>query len=492
MISLYPDQEEFVGEIRREWPGHKRIVAMMPTGGGKTRVAARIIEGFVNRGLRVCFVVPRITLVGQTARAFNELGLEDITLQWGESETCSRALITISSIDTMIRREKVDYDLIIIDECHYKRAKILEWMNDHPGDRYLGLSATPYAKWMGNYYTGLAKSKGMRWLIDNGRLSEYEVYAPEVPDLSKCKSKSGAMGNDYIESEIEAIMGDFKVIGNVVKNWLEHGENRLTMALCVNVSHANHLMIGFQKEGVSCEVVTAKVKVDERERIFQRMRDGITKIVLSVDTLTAGFDLPAVTCLINARPTKSRMRYVLGLGRVLRVYEGTIAKIFDHSGTSIALGLPEDIDIDHLENDSDGGSKEAVRAEKDATVKKPKLCQLCNFLKPAGVYACPKCGFKPVMGEDVETDESRGLTKVKGKKQTYAQEDKQKFYSELKGYQREARSAGKKASDGYLAHLYKSRFGVWPRKMKDIARPAGLEVRNYIKSRQIAYAKGKK
>jgi len=117
MISLYPDQEEFVGEIRREWPRHKRIVAMMPTGGGKTRVAARIIEGFVNRGLRVCFVVPRITLVGQTARAFNELGLEDITLQWGESETCSRALITISSIDTMIRREKVDYDLIIIDEC---------------------------------------------------------------------------------------------------------------------------------------------------------------------------------------------------------------------------------------------------------------------------------------------------------------------------------------------------------------------------------------
>ncbi len=32
-------------------------------------------------------------------------------------------------------------------------------------------------------------------------------------------------------------------------------------------------------------------------------------------------------------------------------------------------------------------------------------------MKPAGVYICPKCGFKPLVGEDVETDNTRNLKK---------------------------------------------------------------------------------
>ena len=83
-ISLYPDQEEFLGEIRKLWPHHKRIACQAPTGAGKTRVAAKIIEGCVSRGLRVCFIVPRISLVIQTAKVFTDLGLEgdDVYLGW--------------------------------------------------------------------------------------------------------------------------------------------------------------------------------------------------------------------------------------------------------------------------------------------------------------------------------------------------------------------------------------------------------------------------
>lgn len=489
MISLYDDQVEFIGDIRQVWRSNLRMVAMAPTGAGKTRVAAKIIEGCTSRGMRVCFVVPRISLVGQTVRALNDLGLEDITLQWGDSETCDRALITVASVDTMIRRVKRDYDLVIIDECHYKRKQILEWMENHPKERYLGLTATPYASWMGNYYTGLAKSKGMRWLIDNKRLAEYEVFAPSVPDMSRAKTRKGTMGNDYVEADIEAIMGDYKVVGNVVENWLEHGESRLTMTLAVNVNHANHLMLEFEKAGVPCETITAKTKVEERERIFQRMRDGITKNVLSVDTLTAGFDMPEVTCLINARPTKSLMRYVQGMGRALRYYKDITTYIFDHSGSTLELGMPEDITIDELFSEEEGKSCDSEQEEKEKTIKKPKLCPSCNFLKAAGVYKCPKCGFIPVVGEDVETDSSRKLEKIKGKKKTFTQKDKQKFYYQLLGYQKQRVSEGRKASDGYISHLYKSKFGVWPRSLGKRMLQPGPEVLSYIKSRQIAYAK---
>ena len=487
MISLYPDQEEFITSIRGLWRDNLRIVAYASTGFGKTRVAARIIEGFLSKGLRVCFVVPRISLVAQTEKAFRDLGIEDITFQWADSETNQHALLTISSIDTMIRRDKIDYDLIIIDEAHLRRKKLLEWMDTHPEDRYLGLTATPFAPFLSEHFTAMAKSKSMKWLIENKRLSAYEVYAPTVPNLKGVKIKAG----DYVESDLEQVMCGAKIVGDVIQNWLEKGEDRMTMVLAINVAHANFLLIEFQKAGVSSEVITAKVPVEEREVIFQRVRDGITKVLISVDCLTIGFDIPEISCLINARPTKSLMRYIQGMGRVLRYVEGKTAIIFDHAGSSIDLGLPCDIDIDELPTETAKEAKE--REKKEAEIKapsKPKICPSCNFVKNAGVHECPRCKFKPVMGEDeLETDRTRGLTKIKGKKQDVTKESKQLFYSQLLGFQKQREMEGKKASDGYIAHLYRGRFDCWPRGLNKKAITPGAEVSGFIKSRQIAYAK---
>lgn len=489
-ISLYDDQSEFIGEIRKLWKGHNKILGYAQTGFGKTRCAAKIIAGCNKAGMRVCFVVPRISLIGQTIKAFNELGLQDITLIHAEADTDHRAMITIASADTYIRREKGNFDLTIVDECHHRREKLLEWMKDHPDDRYLGLSATPFANWLGEYYTGLAKSKGLRWLIDNNRLAEYEIYAPTVPDLSGAKtSNSESHGEDYREKDLEVVMNGVQVVGNIVNNWLEHGENLPTMALCVNVAHANHITIEFNKAGVSCEVITAKTPIEERERIFKRVKNGITKVLASVNCLTEGFDEPTIQVLINARPTKSKARYLQGIGRVLRYLPGKVAKIFDHSGTSIALGYPEDIDIYSLATGNNGESKDSSRQIEEKTEKNPKPCPSCKFLKAAGVYICPKCGFKPIVGEDVEVDETRGLVKVKGKKKTYTTEEKQIWYSQLLGYQRERAAMGKPVSDGYIAHCYKDKFDVWPQGLSKNMCAPGIEVRNFIRHKNIKFSK---
>lgn len=496
MISLYPDQEEFIAEIRALWKDHRRIVAMACTGFGKTRVAARIIEGCTARGMKVCFLVPRISLIQQTARAFIDLGLEDITLLWSGYDTDYSAKITIASADTYIRREKMDFDLVIVDEMHHRRKQLLTWMVDHPEERYIGLSATPFSGWIGEHYTGLAKSKSMRWMIDNKRLCDYEIYAPDSPDLSGLKTRETAYGADYIESDIAEIMDGAQVVGNIVNNWLENGQNRLTMALPVNVAHANHLCIEFQRVGIQSEVVSAKTPVEERERIFSRIRAGITRVVLSVNCLTEGFDIPEISCVINARPTKSRARWMQGVGRGLRLkpedYQFQDCIIFDHSGTAIDLGFPEDITIDQLPTGDDGMNDSSAVDPKEKTDKKPKECPQCKFLKDAGVYVCPKCGFKPLTGQDVEVDESRGLVKLKGKKkQEKTKEEKEMFWRQLLGYRREKAAEGKVVSDGYLAHTYREWAGVWPRGMTNHPMPCGVEVRNFIKHKNIKFAKGK-
>lgn len=495
MIQLYEDQQEALNSVRSLWRAHRRIVLMAPTGSGKTFIASEIIKGCISRGLRVCFIVPRVSLLQQTAKAFFQFGIEDITLLWADYDTDYSAAVTIASADTYIRRERGEYDLVIVDECHHRRKQLLEWMSDNPDDRYLGLSATPFAPWIGEYYTGLAKAKSMRWLIDNNRLADYQIFAPEIPDMSTAKTVSTPNGRDYRESDLEEIMGDAKVVGNVVQNWLEHGENRRTMALCVNVAHANHLTLSFQRAGVSAEVVTASTPVDERERVFERVRDGRTTVLLSVNALTEGFDVPEISCIINARPTKSLMRYVQGMGRGLRKKPAHIAHkdciIFDHSGTTLDLGFPCQIDIDELPLESDGMEDSASSIDEEKEEKKPKMCPQCKFLKNAGVYVCPQCGFKPISGEDVEVDESRGLRKIRGKEKAVTIQDKQKFYSELLGYQRERAARGKPVSDGYIAHTYREKFGVWPRSLSNYPMVPSPETRGFIQHKNIKFAKSR-
>lgn len=491
MISLYPHQEEFLNEIRSLWKSHKRIAAMAVTGFGKTRCSARIIEGFVSRGLRVCFIVPRVSLIEQTARSFSELGLDDITYLWGDYPTDYSAKITIASIDTYIRREKREFDLCIVDEAHHCRKKLCDWMDEFPDERYIGLSATPFGNWMGKYYTALAKSKSMRWMIDNGYLAPYDIYAPSKPDLSKVPVVKTPSGRDYKESALEEVMGEAKVVGNIVKNWLENGENRLTMALCVNVKHANHLCIEFGKHGVNAEVVTANTPIPEREAIFKRTREGLTRVILSVNCLTEGFDLPEISCLINARPTKSRARWSQGAGRSLRYVEGKRAIIFDHSATSLDLGYPEDMTIDELLDGSEPKKSERVKKEQEKKEKKPKECPRCSYVKPAGQYVCAKCGYKPLAGEDVETDESRELEIVKGTKKAYTKQQKQEFYSELIAMKNEFKLKGKPKGDRWHDAMYKQKFGVWAKGLHDSPKAPTIETRNYVKSRMIAFAKGR-
>lgn len=46
-------------------------------------------------------------------------------------------------------------------------------------------------------------------------------------------------------------------------------------------------------------------------------------------------------------------------------------------------------------------------------------------MKPSGVYVCPKCGFKPLVGQDVETDGTRNIKKMSKHETVYTKSDKQ-------------------------------------------------------------------
>lgn len=495
-ITPKPAQQVALNMLRQHWKQYRTFLLSAPVGYGKTAVAAFIIDGFIKHNMRVMFAAPYTVLVTQTAERFIQYGLpeDEIGYVWRDHPNYDPdKLIQIASTDTLIRREFPDnIDLLIIDEAHMRRKWLLELIRDSK-IKVIGLSGSPFAKFMGQYYEKFIKPTTMRDLIKAGDLSDYEFYAPIKPDLSGVKSQSTAMGPDYKEEELAKIMCGADLVGNIVDNWLANGENLPTICFCVNVAHANYVVIQFNKAGVAAEIMTASTPHDDRQLIIKRFELGITKVLVNVGVLVAGFDSD-VRCVIYARPTKSEIRWIQSLGRGLRSAPGKKhCKIFDHSGTVHRLGYPDNIEYDSLLSDDDG-MKETKQAKKEKEEKLPKECPECHFMKPAGVYVCPKCGFKPLHGENVETDESRSLTKLKNKelKDKHTKELKQYWWSQIKFYQSMRAAQGRPVSDGWCSYLFKDKFNEWPSKSFHNS-PSEItpEVSNFIRHKNIAFAKGR-
>lgn len=78
-----------------------------------------------------------------------------------------------------------------------------------------------------------------------------------MPDLAGVKTSNTVFGRDYNEEQLASIMGSSDLVGDIVSNWLENGEDLPTICFCVNVAHANFVTREFLQSGIGAEVMTA-------------------------------------------------------------------------------------------------------------------------------------------------------------------------------------------------------------------------------------------
>ena len=193
---------------------------------------------------------------------------------------------------------------------------------------FIALSATPWARGLGKYYDDLIIPTTTRELIDAGFLSDFVAFAPIDPDLSGVSTKRG----DYAQDELADAMDTAQITGDIVAEWLKRGEDRPTIAFCVNRRHAQHVCERFVEAGVAAEYIDGETPHGDdseepdpegqtRRDMFARFESGETKILVSIGVLTTGFDAD-VRCIIDAQPTKSRILFVQKIGRGLRTAEG--------------------------------------------------------------------------------------------------------------------------------------------------------------------------
>ena len=484
MAVLRPYQEEAIRRLRQSLKlGNKRPVLQLPTGAGKTRVASAIIDLALARRKRAIFTVPAVSLVDQTVDSFLRVGVSELgVIQQAHEMTDSSRPVQVASVQSLMRRDIPPADLVIVDECHRMFDFVHDWMArpEWKNVPFIGLSATPWARGLGRHYDDLVIGETIQGLIDAGHLSPFRTFAPNIPDLSGV----GVQGGDYIQKQLSAVMGEEKLVADVVQTWLEKGENRPTLCFAVDRAHAKHLQMSFEAVGVPTGYVDAYTKPEVREAIRRSFQAGRLEVVVNVGCLTTGVDWD-VRCISLARPTKSEMLYVQMIGRGLRTAEGkSDCLILDHSGTTLTLGFVTDIHRDKL---CDG--KERGKSDPMAKERLPKPCPQCAFLKPVGMRACPSCGFAPQHGpKEIRCADASLVELTKDKRKVEpSKRDEREFYAELLHI-----AMGRGYKLGWAAAKFREWRGKWPpRDWQHTVVPISpsLATQNWVTSRAIAWAK---
>lgn len=385
-------------------------------------------------------------------------------------------------MQTLMRRTPPPADVVLIDEAH----RWFEWYGKwfaHPDwqkTRWVGLSATPWTRGLGKHFDELIVAATTGDLIEKGHLCPFKVMAPSHPDLTGVKTVAG----DYREDQLAAIMGDAKLVADVVDTWREHGQDRPTFCFAVDRAHARKLAEAFAAAGVATEYMDAFTSREERLEIRGRFHSGETRIVCNVGVLTTGIDWD-VRCLSLARPTKSEILFCQIVGRGLRTAPGKLdCLILDHTDTHLKLGMVTDIHHASL----DGGT-ERKKAPGVPEERLPRECPSCRFLMAATSIECPNCGFV-IRKQSMVVSAPGNLTWLERRSAGRADRTNGalSFVAELYGY---AHLHGKSGS--WVQAMYKNKFKTWvPAQWQGVTpiQPSP-ETIAYIRSRNIAWAKSR-
>jgi DNA repair protein RadD len=341
----------------------------MPTGAGKTVVAAEAIRSSVARGNRVLFLVHRQELLAQSVAKLEQAGVTDLRIiQAGSDLGNPRAMVAVASIPTLTRwtDRQPEAQLVIIDECHHVVAKTWRNLADHyASSLVLGLSATPErsdGKSLGDIFDGIVVGATVRELVDLGHLVPCRVFAP--PQSMEAK---------YVaQSPLTA--------------YTKYTPGERAVIFCMTVEHAQRVADEMNAGGVPCAVVHGEMGKDARRTALADLEAGRIRAVASIGVLTEGWDSPAVAACILARKPQHAGLYLQMVGRVLRPSPGkTHATLIDLCGSVHDHGPP---DLDR-EYSLDG---KGIRRTDDREAI--RQCLTCGGVFRAGPECCPLCGVE--------------------------------------------------------------------------------------------------
>jgi DNA repair protein RadD len=464
--------------------GAKRILICAPTGGGKTVLASALMEMVREKGNNASFVVDRLSLIQQTSDTFDRYGLDHGVIQGGHIRWRPGMPIQLCSVQTLGRRAWPDTSVDVFDEAHVLHATHKKRMEEKRSI-VIGLTATPFTKGLGKWFDVVINVTTTRALIEQGWLSPYRIFSCAEPDMTGVTVKSTGEWD-----EREASSKALEVVGDVVAEYIKHGEGRKFICSAVDTAHVEELQRQFLASGINVATYTYKDSDEDRADTTSEFKkpDSAIRGLITVTAASRGFDVPDVSCVIMARPLrKSLAEHIQLFGRGLRISPETgktNCKVLDHSGNCSRFFDECESFFDFGAGELDDGKKREKPKKKEKKELEPVKCPECRALhKP--LPACPCCGHEYPRRATVQHVPGTLKELIAG---GHRKELSVALWPQVCGYVLERRE-GDAARKQALA-IYKNMTGNWPLGEFDPRKavPPSSEVRNRIRAQQIRFA----
>lgn len=368
-------------ELRRSGVVAPRLLLVSRTGTGKTVIAGEFLRSVVAKGHRANVVVRDRTLIDQTSRHLDRVGITDHGVVAAGHPRCNpAAMVQICSAQTLTARgQRPPADVLVFDEAHGIMCETSQQIAlAYPDATILGLTATPergdgkaLGAPYGIFHALVPVRASFDQLVQQGALVDCDVIAPE----------GGKPTQRLSQDPIDALK--------------KYGPGHRVVIFGRDRAHAAELAAQAEAEGFRAGTVhgESKNRDEHLERIGLPGSDPRAYDVLTnCDLLTQGWDCPAVDTIILARGCSSWSQWMQICGRALRpippaqahLFQKQRALIVDLRGSIYLHGHPGDDHVFSLEGkpvQSAGGSDELPL----------RYCVKCGATfryKPA----CPRCG----------------------------------------------------------------------------------------------------
>lgn len=369
--------------------GHRCVLMVLSTGGGKTYIFCKMTHGAIAKGNRVVIGVHRKELHDQVSKMLREFQVPHGSIMAGFPINQFHP-VQIASIQTLVKRlDKIQPpDLFVVDEAHHCASGSYQTiLNAWPLARVVGVTATPErldGKGLGSIFSHMVRGPEMSWLISQGFLARPKYLSIPIGWTDEGKQ---LRAGDF-KPEDMAFLDTPKIVGDVVAHYQKHADGMTAIAFCVNVKHAEDLAEAFRVGGIAAASIDGTMAKETRRGVLSGLAAGAVRVLTSCELVSEGFDLPAVGAAILARPTASLGLYLQQVGRALRPHpDKPRAIICDHVGNVRRHGLAEEFREWSLE-----GSSERKKKQK----QEPKLaCRQCPscYAVHAPAFVCPECGY---------------------------------------------------------------------------------------------------
>ena len=334
-MTLRPYQERFINNISDKLRTHRKVVAQLATGGGKTVCFSAICDRFCAKSTQdILILVHREELLTQATKAIN-LPTQQVV---AGMRTIPPARVYVAMVESAYKRlhQFANIGMVIVDECHIGNfTKVI----DHFKEQYIiGFTATPLAAKktnpLRNYFSDIVCGIDIPELIDAGFLCPEQTYsAAKIVERAKLKMTAG----DFDAAQMGAMFKEPKYIDSTINAYKQHSLNRKTIIFNCNVEHSEAVNLAFQAQGFNSKHLDATST--DREEILQWFANTPDAILNNIGIATTGFDQPDIETVIVNKATASMPLWLQMCGRGARPHPVKLTfTIIDLGGNCLTHG----------------------------------------------------------------------------------------------------------------------------------------------------------